>query len=53
MCTELQKGCINYPNIKAGFIGEVGSSWPITGKAMRVSFCEILLNISTVIFKDF
>ncbi|XP_032689979.1 phosphotriesterase-related protein [Odontomachus brunneus] len=30
MCTELQKGCIDYPKIKAGFIGEVGSSWPIT-----------------------
>lgn len=32
MCTELQKGCIDYSKIKAGFIGEVGSSWPITGK---------------------
>ncbi|XP_025152386.1 phosphotriesterase-related protein [Harpegnathos saltator] len=30
MHTELQKGCIDYPEIKAGFIGEVGSSWPIT-----------------------
>ncbi|XP_014472895.1 PREDICTED: phosphotriesterase-related protein [Dinoponera quadriceps] len=29
MRTELQEGCIDYPKIKAGFIGEVGSSWPI------------------------
>ncbi|XP_015121972.1 phosphotriesterase-related protein [Diachasma alloeum] len=30
MMNELTKGCMDYPSIKAGFIGEVGSSWPIT-----------------------
>lgn len=40
MITELTKGCIDYPTIKAGFIGEVGSSWPITDfekKAIRAT----------------
>ncbi|KAK0180247.1 hypothetical protein PV327_005912 [Microctonus hyperodae] len=30
MLKELTEGCVNYPEVKAGFIGEVGSSWPIT-----------------------
>ncbi|XP_063985853.1 phosphotriesterase-related protein [Diachasmimorpha longicaudata] len=30
MMKELTEGCADYPEIKAGFIGEVGSSWPIT-----------------------
>ncbi|EGI61262.1 PREDICTED: phosphotriesterase-related protein [Acromyrmex echinatior] len=29
MCKELEEGCVEYPEVKAGFIGEVGSSWPI------------------------
>jgi len=31
MCKELEEGCEEYPDIKAGFIGEVGSTWPIEG----------------------
>ncbi|XP_034937333.1 phosphotriesterase-related protein [Chelonus insularis] len=27
---ELTQGCEEFPEVKAGFIGEVGSSWPIT-----------------------
>ncbi|CAD6242147.1 GSCOCG00009422001-RA-CDS [Cotesia congregata] len=37
---ELTEGCEEYPSIKAGFIGEVGSSWPITEfekKAIRAT----------------
>lgn len=29
MYKELQEGCTEYPEVKAGFIGEVGSTWPI------------------------
>ncbi|KYN37020.1 Phosphotriesterase-related protein [Trachymyrmex septentrionalis] len=29
MCKELEEGCVEYPEVKAGFIGEVGSNWPI------------------------
>ncbi|XP_034249928.1 phosphotriesterase-related protein [Thrips palmi] len=28
--TEMTVGCIDYPSVKCGFIGEVGSVWPIT-----------------------
>jgi len=31
MCKELEEGCEESPDIKAGFIGEVGSTWPIEG----------------------
>jgi len=31
MCKELEEGCVEYPEVKAGFIGEVGSNWPIEG----------------------
>lgn len=27
---EMTIGCEEYPDVKAGFIGEVGSIWPIT-----------------------
>uniref|UniRef100_A0A0C9Q1N8 Phosphotriesterase-related protein n=1 Tax=Fopius arisanus TaxID=64838 RepID=A0A0C9Q1N8_9HYME len=30
MLTELTEGCIEDASLKAGFIGEVGSSWPMT-----------------------
>ncbi|XP_075225924.1 phosphotriesterase-related protein [Lycorma delicatula] len=29
MRNELQNGCLDYESVKCGFIGEVGSSWPI------------------------
>lgn len=29
---ELEESFIDYSEAKAGFIGEVGSSWPIAGK---------------------
>lgn len=29
MCKELEEGCVECPDVKAGFIGEVGSTWPI------------------------
>lgn len=28
---EMTIGCEESPDVKAGFIGEVGSIWPITG----------------------
>lgn len=31
MLTELQDGCIDYSSIKAGFMGEIASVWPIKG----------------------
>lgn len=31
MVTEMTEGCIDYPSVKCGFIGEVGSVWPVTG----------------------
>lgn len=32
MHEELETGCAECPDAKAGFIGEVGSTWPIEGK---------------------
>jgi phosphotriesterase-related protein len=29
MLTELTTGCVDYPDVKCGFIGEVGSGWPL------------------------
>ncbi|XP_011635599.1 phosphotriesterase-related protein isoform X1 [Pogonomyrmex barbatus] len=29
MCQELEEGCVECSHVKAGFIGEVGSNWPI------------------------
>lgn len=34
MTKELTEGCIEYPTVRCGFIGEVGSSWPITGTVL-------------------
>lgn len=31
---ELTIGCEGNPSVKAGFIGEVGSAWPIEGKIL-------------------
>lgn len=31
MVKELTEGCIDYPSVKAGFIGEIASVWPIKG----------------------
>lgn len=41
---ELTEGCEEYPGVKAGFVGEVGSSWPITGNLI-----DKYLNIYLVI----
>lgn len=30
MLKEMTIGCEEYPDVKTGFIGEVGSTWPIT-----------------------
>ncbi|KAF3427597.1 hypothetical protein E2986_13417 [Frieseomelitta varia] len=30
MLKEMTIGCEDYPDVKTGFIGEVGSAWPIT-----------------------
>ena len=32
MLTELTTGCVDYPDVKCGFIGEVGSGWPLHGE---------------------
>jgi hypothetical protein len=32
MLRELAIGCIDYPDVKCGFIGEVGSGWPLHGE---------------------
>jgi len=31
MYKELKEGCVECAEVKAGFIGEVGSTWPIEG----------------------
>lgn len=31
MHKELEESCLECPDVKAGFIGEVGSTWPIEG----------------------
>lgn len=36
---EMTIGCEESPDVKAGFIGEIGSTWPITG------IYAIMLNI--------
>ncbi|XP_011301738.1 phosphotriesterase-related protein [Fopius arisanus] len=38
MLTELTEGCIEDASLKAGFIGEVGSSWPMTGLVLQIQF---------------
>ncbi|XP_046659812.1 phosphotriesterase-related protein [Homalodisca vitripennis] len=30
MTQELTEGCVEHPSVRCGFIGEVGSTWPIT-----------------------
>lgn len=42
MITELTNGCVDYPSVKAGFIGEVGSSWPITGRKKMIISLNII-----------
>ena len=32
MLRELTAGCVDYPDVKCGFIGEVGSGWPLHGE---------------------
>lgn len=32
MLTEMTEGCVEAPNVKCGFIGEIASAWPITGR---------------------
>jgi hypothetical protein len=31
MVNELKTGCVDQPDVKCGFIGEVGSGWPLHG----------------------
>jgi predicted metal-dependent phosphotriesterase family hydrolase len=31
MVNELTTGCVDQPDVKCGFIGEVGSGWPLHG----------------------
>ena len=33
MVKELTVGCLDQPDIKAGFIGEIGITYPMTGKS--------------------
>lgn len=54
MLKELTEGCVNCPEVKAGFIGEVGSSWPITGNLIIIFiFLYILSYINVIFFIDF
>lgn len=57
MVTELTVGCIDYPSVKCGFIGEVGSVWPITGTFLFVLgtffFYLSLLSKNIVTLSDF
>lgn len=32
MAQDLNDGCQDYPEIKAGYIGEIGCTWPLHGK---------------------
>lgn len=32
MIKEMTEGCAESMDVKAGFIGEIGSAWPIVGK---------------------
>lgn len=43
MRNELQNGCLEYESVKCGFIGEVGSSWPIDGDYILFFFIRISL----------
>lgn len=47
MSRELTIGCEDAPDVKCGFIGEVGCSWPLYGKYGK-SF--IWYKLSTVLF---
>lgn len=38
MRQELEEGCVECPEVKAGCIGEVGSSWPIEGAATQTIY---------------
>lgn len=31
MIQELTNGCVGYPEVKSGFMGEIASVWPIRG----------------------
>lgn len=37
MLQELTKGCVNFEGVKAGFMGEIASVWPLRGKRKRVN----------------
>lgn len=39
MTQELTQGCLESSSVRCGFIGEVGSSWPITGSPHSVQAC--------------
>lgn len=31
MLQELTEGCVDYPSVRAGFMGEIASVWPLRG----------------------
>ncbi|KAH9636749.1 hypothetical protein HF086_005072 [Spodoptera exigua] len=43
MLQELTKGCVNYEQVKAGFMGEIASVWPLRGTLVED---DILLEFS-------
>lgn len=47
MNTELTKNCSGFETVRCGFIGEVGSSWPIQGKLLPASLLKYSVNISS------
>lgn len=42
MREELEVSCLECPDVKAGFIGEVGSTWPIEGMQSSSTSCQIV-----------
>jgi predicted metal-dependent phosphotriesterase family hydrolase len=36
MYKELEEGCVECLDVKAGFIGEIGSTWPIEGMYAKI-----------------
>lgn len=54
MLTELTVQCVEHQGIKCGFIGEVGSSWPLHGEATLNPFesTDMLLALNFVSFHE-
>jgi hypothetical protein len=41
MVNELTTGCVDQPDVKCGFIGEVGSGWPLHGGFHKTALTHI------------